>query len=316
VNGKVSVYLKAKFGSISDFFNNYGRTLVAIYKGKKSFEVEGYDKLDWMDLFRMETKYVPEPIEISGMSFDKIELLKDPVNNSKLATIDQFFKSVSVDSAKQVKVEVENKKAALEEAGLVVSEEYEECHKELVTLLEKAAGREDKTDRTPVRIEDYFDRLTDMVKDMEMLGPEIKREQFQQRDFNFDNPASLMQNPRLLGEFNALFPGMWEKYERNELFLTRSSLRSKIKNAKATLTLKKSNKSEFEKYVKLYIITLAVLNSVQICQHFQHQSHDLSQAIDDLWNDEEVEGGIEDIGLYMAPPRGGFQLDIDLNRLF
>jgi hypothetical protein len=311
-SGKLIIFIKKDFSSIFDFLNNFGNTLLCFTQQKKNFTVETFERKDWMDFFKLESKHKPELIEIGGEKYEKLALLKDTVLNMKLDTIDQYFKRVTLNTAGKVLDEMETNVDKLKEINVVVSEEFDEKKDELFNKIEEFRHPKTKEQKE----HNFLEEIKEMLKTFDVETPKIEREQFQMHDMKYENPIGLLRDPEMLGEFNALFPGLWDKLERNELFLTQASKRSKLKAARATLSEKRNDIGALERYSKLYLITKALLESVQICKSHVHQTHELSQALDVMWNDDEQDLDIDNLAAYLTPQTGEFIREIDVDRLF
>ena len=321
VKDKIVFYTKKNYRSLVDMLNSYGQVLVCLTQKNKNFYVEDYERRDYMDFFKGESKYKSKEIVVDGKSFSKLEILKDSFMNYKIDSIDQYFKHVSTLTAQKTLEESEKNLEVVKEANVIISEGYEEAHHALSLKLNEwkkkndlpVTSKEEELEREKVN---WADEIKNMMNKLSVEDIEVPRSRVQIRDYKFESPLTLNRSPKFIGEFNALFAGLHDKFERNELFLTKAAKRAKIRAARSLLKEKSHDRDLMRRYSQLYLITMAVLNSVQICESVVHQTHELSEALDVMWSGDEEEFDIDNLSQFLIPPTGEFIRDIDLDRLF
>jgi hypothetical protein len=318
---KLIFYTKKNYSSLLDMLNSFGKVMVCFTQKNKNFSVEDYERRDYMDFFKGESKYRSKDIEIDGVKYSKLDVLKDSFLNQKIETIDQYFKHVSTKTAEQVVETSEKNLEIIKEANIIVSKDYEDAHHNLSRKLKEWKQKNSQEPKTEEEVEErqkmnWAEEIGILVNQLKISEIDVPRSQAQVREYKFESPLTLNRSPKFIGEFNALFAGLHDKFERNELFLTKAAKKSKIRAARSLLKEKSHDRDLMKRYSQLYLITMAVLNSVQICESVVHQTHELSEALDVLWSGDDEEFDIENLSQFLIPPTGEFIRDIDIDRLF
>jgi hypothetical protein len=318
---KLIFYTKKNYSSLLDMLNSYGKVIVCFTQKNKNFSIEDYERRDYMDFFKGESKYRSKEIELNGVKYSKLDVLKDSFLNQKIETIDQYFKHVSTKTAEQVVETSEKNLEIVKEANIIISKDYEEAHHQLSKKLKEWKQKTKQEPKTEEEVEErqkmnWAEEIGILVNRLKISEIDVPRSQAQVREYKFESPLTLNRSPKFIGEFNALFSGLHDKFERNELFLTKAAKKSKIRAARSLLKEKSHDRDLMKRYSQLYLITMAVLNSVQTCESVVHQTHELSEALDVLWSGDDEEFDIENLSQFLIPPTGEFIRDIDVDRLF
>nr|WAK73567.1 RNA-dependent RNA polymerase [Phytophthora palustris bunya-like virus 2] len=320
-HGDKTFYIRENYNSLIDYVSNMGLRIIKISESSKNVNIAGFRRISHTDIFRLECRHKSHPVIIDGVSYDKQEVLQNISLSNSIASMDSYFRRVTLDTAKKEIKRVEEFKDNLEEAGVMKSAEYIEAVaeiKDLVGIKEGVAGEEVKSSETLDDIlnkEDLLEKIPNII-DLSNKGmdlPEVSRKISPDRMVNYKEPIQLLQDPLTIGEFNSLFGNTWREFENNNLRLTALTKKTKIKYMK--LQVRAMSPQIRPNYIKLMGVVMSLLSDIETCSNVANESHELSQSIDSLFDIETEDDG-SNFNLMLQPLPGDINRDPDIDRLF
>jgi hypothetical protein len=310
--------------------------LVMVGRDTKGISVVGYRKMQWQEvmkhvqggIFRNDKK-----TEILGKLRSREDILEQPVLLNELQTLDSYFKSMRISDLEK---EVEQKELEVKvvKENLYLSPESENMVKELDHLIQSyrrerdAAPDKEEKRKEAVDLESDNDLIAILNKQISLLdsieesaSPEGDEKAMLKlvgvpSQHRFKEEVELLTDGDFRSEFEALFPGYWQKIMRKEISMSRSRKKQRLENARMRIAHMKGDVKN--RYTILYGIMSFVLLEVPESGGVKHLSDAFSLDLDDLFCLEEDNLG-EDFELapiYALIPNEYRSLPEDVNRLF
>nr|WAK73573.1 RNA-dependent RNA polymerase [Phytophthora palustris bunya-like virus 8] len=345
-HGDKSIYRKERYTTLNDYINNFGFYILKISESKKNINISGYTKMNYTDYFKSESSYKSPKALINGKYYDKMTVVSSPKLARELSGLDSYFKRMSVDNANLEVKAVDKKMEGMKEIGVELDPLYIETREKVDRLINpekflpkpkkkqrrKKTGKEssnsgegDDDTEEPQWGVDLNDILSgeQIMEQIEKLIehsnkgfslPATKRRISSERNVTYKEPMQLLRDPTLIGEFNSLFGNEWNRFEQNSLRLTALTKRTKLNYMK--FRVKAMPASMQPNYAKLMGVVACLLSDIETCQSIQHETHELSSAIDSLFDVDMQIMDERDLTMFLEPSAGEIRRDPDLDKLF
>jgi len=301
-----------------DYFDS-GSTYI-LYVGKENVKckIPGYKELSWDQATReMRKKFnYDRMFEIEGVMHKKEDVMTNAMLQSSVATFDQYFKEINIDT---VEKEVENvKKVSFCYSEFEVNKEYDRRLKELESLINKSKSKkqETKSGKGAVEMEEFlrlFKLLQDSITLGEMTTPIKEHLRVQYSQFNFQEPLRLLGDLVTRSELNSLIPGYLDLLLDGKIRLSRKT-KLRIVNY-ANLQIKGTNRLMKKKMRKLLFVVKALLSEVQECNFLENENLEFAATLDDLFDlDSGSDSDLEEI-IDLIPDAIEDNISFDLEKI-
>jgi hypothetical protein len=317
-HGNFKFFRKTKNEGLVDFVSNYGNFIISLASGKRPITISGYTAYELQDYYKLENKLKSSEVVLDDVSYSKEQVWANPSLIAKLPSLDQYFKRMTVDSAVKEKVRLESMEEQAVDMNIKVRDDYAEYKKKFDDMISKF--KEKPAADTPVEEANLMSSINDIVAKFDREGismldlTQTKKSLHINRTFEFTTPLNLTTDLQFIGEFNALFAGNWLPYERGELAMT--LVRKRATAERAFYTIQRMPNEMQQKYVKVYLIMLAVMASIPTCTSVSAESHEFCHRLDELFTiDLDITADFNMLAA-LTPSAGEYRKTPNLDKIF
>jgi hypothetical protein len=332
---KWSVLVKNNKGPVNLYNLFSGKNyIVLVGRDTGGVSVAGYRAMQWQEIMKhvQENYYRNEKkTNILGKDRTRAEILAEPILQNELQTLDSYFKSIRIQDLEK---EVETKEVSLKviEENLFLSPESKSMVKELDNMIsEYKTKMKAKPPKKPERAiefdsnHDLLDILSKQVSLLDSIEETASTSGDEKAMFKlvgvpsqhrFKEEVELLTDSDFKSEFEALFPGYWQKIMRKEISMTQKRKKQRLENAKMRIAHMKGDVKN--RYTMLYGIMSFVLLEIPESGGVKHLSDAFALELDDLFSLDEEELGqdFELAPIYALLPSEYRSLPEDVERLF
>jgi hypothetical protein len=332
---KWSVLVKNNKGPVN-LYNLFSgkKYIVLVGRDTGGVSVAGYRAMQWQEIMKhvQENYYRNEKkTNILGKDRTRAEILAEPILQNELQTLDSYFKSIRMQDLEK---EVETKEISLKviEENLFLSPESKSMVEELDNMISEYKTRvKAKPPKKPERAIEFdsnhelLDILSKQVSLLDSIEETASTSGDEKAMFKlvgvpsqhrFKEEVELLTDSDFKSEFEALFPGYWQKIMRKEISMTQRRKKQRLENAKMRIAHMKGDVKN--RYTMLYGIMSFVLLEIPESGGVKHLSDAFALELDDLFSLDEEELGqdFELAPIYALLPSEYRSLPEDVERLF